>query len=82
MTYRHRDNLKMKRQPSILSLGTQINPFSLRFINPAPEIMASLEHRSTANAGRPAYYLPDNMDADEAINLIRAHAEITFKQGA
>ena len=80
--YRHKDNLNLKGNQSILSLGKQINPFMLRFINPSPEICDSLEYRSTGNAGRPAYYLPDDMDAEEAMNVIRAHAEVTFKQGA
>ena len=54
------------------------SPLRLRFINPAEELKPSLKPESTQKGGRRSWLLPDDLDSEESINLIRAHAQMTF----
>ena len=78
--YRHRDRLANDDgMQLIFSIGRQATPLRLRFINPSLELQAALKLESSGEkGGRPAWCLPDSTSAEEAINLIRAHAKATF----
>jgi len=76
--YRHKDRTEGAGMQLIFSIGKQLSPLRLRFINPADELKPSLKLESGEKGGRSAWYLPDELAADEAINLIRAHAQMTF----
>jgi hypothetical protein len=76
--YRHKDRLDTEGMQLIFSIGKQTSPLRLRFITPADELKPSLKLESGEKGGRPSWYLPDDMNASEAVNLIRAHAQMTF----
>ncbi len=54
------------------------SPLRLSFINPAEELKPSLSPESTQKGGRRLWLLPDSLSSEESINLIRAHAQMTF----
>lgn len=54
------------------------SPLRLRFINPSEELKLSLKPESTQKGGRRSWMLPESLNCDEAINLIRTHAQVTF----
>lgn len=77
--YRLKDRAEGTGMQLAFSIGKQISPLRLQFINPAEELKASLKRElSGKTGGRAAWYLPDEMPADEAIILIRTHAQMTF----
>lgn len=77
--YRLKDRAEGTGMQLAFSIGKQISPLRLQFINPAEELKASLKRESSGKTGgRAAWYLPDEMPAEEAIILIRTHAEMTF----
>lgn len=76
--YRHKDRLEKNGMQFIFSIGKQIAPLRLRFINPAEPIKASLKLESGPKGGTPSWYMPSGLTAEEAIDLIRAHAQMTF----
>jgi len=78
--YRHKDRLKTEGMQLIFSIGRQTTPLRLRFINPVDEIKSSLKLESGKKGGRSSWCLPDDLNAAEAMNLIRAHAQVTFTQ--
>lgn len=55
-----------------------VSPLKLRFINPAEELKGSLKSEHTPKGGRRAWFLPQDLKMDEALNLIRTHAKTTF----
>jgi hypothetical protein len=79
--YRHKDRTAetggTSNEPMIFSIGHSA-PMRLRFISPAEELKRSLRPESGQKGGRPSWCLPNDLDAEEAINLIRAHAQMTF----
>ena len=78
LCYRHKDRTGGQGMQFVFSLGKQVVPFRLRFINPSEELKLGLKLESGEKGGRPSYYLPDNLDVEQSLNLIRAHAQITY----
>lgn len=76
--YRHKDRtVESGNEPMIFAVE-HVAPMRLRFINPGEEIKASLKSESSKKGGRPCWYLPETLETDQAINLIRTHAQMTF----
>jgi hypothetical protein len=78
--YRHKDRLDGNGMQHIFSIGKQVTPLRLRFIKPCEELKAGLTFESGQKGGRPAWFLPKQVNTAEAINLIRAHAAETFAE--
>lgn len=77
--FRHKDRLDTDGMQLVFSIK-QVVPLRLRVINPSDELKASLRLESGQKGGRPAWYLPETLNAPDAINLLRAHAQTTFTQ--
>lgn len=78
--YRHKDRTAapgVGNEQMIFTLESA-SPLRLRFINPAEELKPSLSPESTVKGGRRSWMLPAALSPDESINLIRAHAQVTF----
>jgi len=76
--FRHKDKTSVGNESMIFAVD-QASPLRLRFINPAEELKESLKPETGEKGGRPSWYLPIGIvNVDECINLIRAHAQITF----
>ncbi len=76
--YRHKDRPNSNGMNLVFSIGKQISPLRLRFINPCENLKNGLNLESGKKGGRNAWYLPEDASSAEAINLIRAHAADTF----
>jgi hypothetical protein len=76
--YKHKDRVEGDGMQLIFSIGKQIAPLRLRFINPCEELQSGLKLESSKKGGRAAWVLPEDASTTEAINLIRAHAADTF----
>jgi hypothetical protein len=76
--YKHKDRLDGKGMQLIFSVGKMVAPLRLRFINPGDELKPSLKLQSSEKGGRSAWYLPPDLAIADAINMIRAHAKMTF----
>jgi hypothetical protein len=74
--YRHKDRLEKKGMQFIFSTGRQ--EFRLRFINPTDVLKKSLVLETSQKGGKSLWFLPGQLSSEEAINLIRAHAQATF----
>jgi hypothetical protein len=77
--YRHKDRTAAPggNEQMIFAVET-LSPLRLRFINPADELRSSLTPESTRKGGRRSWLLPEDVSTEESINLIRAHAQMTF----
>lgn len=75
--YRHKDRTGEANEPMIFSID-HMAPLRLKFVGPSDELKPSLRPESGQKGGRPSWYLPDELSIEEAINLIRAHAQTTF----
>lgn len=62
----------------LFSIGKSQEPFRLRFINPAEELRGSLKMESSRKGGRHSWYLRDDLSTEDALNLIRTHAQMSF----
>lgn len=78
--YRHKDRTAapgVGNEQMIFAIEG-VSPLRLRFISPAAELKDSLKAESSEKGGRRSYYLPETINATEAVNLLRAHAQVTF----
>jgi hypothetical protein len=78
--FRHKDRTAASGigNEQMIFVVETISPLRLRFINPADELKASLKPESTQRGGRRSWLLPDHLNTEQAINLIRIHAQMTF----
>lgn len=77
--YRHKDRISGSSVAQLIfSIGKHTQPLRLRFIRPSDTLKLALKLESSDKGGRPSWYLPETMSANDAINLIRNHAQATF----
>jgi hypothetical protein len=76
--YRHREKVSEGANEQLIFQIDKLTPFRLKFVNPADELREHLRPESTDKGGRRSWYLPDEISAEDAIDLIRTHAKITF----
>ncbi len=77
--FRHKDRLPNKPgMQLILCIGRSPVPLKLRFVTPLESLQSALSLESAQGVGPRSWYLPETTSAQDAINLIRAHADSTF----
>jgi hypothetical protein len=70
--FRHKDRLPSDRNKLIFCVGKNPIPLRLRFCSPAAELKEKLV------SDKKCWYAPDTMPANEVIELINTHAELTY----
>ena len=78
--FRHKDRTAASGvgNEQMIFIVENISPLRLRFINPGEELKSSLKPESTRKGGRRSWLLPEHLGSEQAINLIRIHAQMTF----